>query len=134
MKKFYIEVTETFQRIVSVTAEDLDEAMQKTEDWANEGEGLTYEDFVTRNFDDVTDRCQDREQTMPDLFFNIDKQLVNKDKVIKPGDVEYGIDQKGELRIYVKKSLIAQICDVSADMAAEMVDEILYEQGYIWEE
>lgn len=71
MKKFYIEVTETLQRIVSVEAMDLEDAMDKVQDWAGEGEGLTYEDFVDRDFEDVTKFCEGRDTETRDAFFDI---------------------------------------------------------------
>lgn len=71
MKKFYIEVTETLQRIVSVEAANLEDAYEQVEEWANEGEGLTYEDFVSRDFEDRTQYCEDRDPTIRDAFFDI---------------------------------------------------------------
>lgn len=71
MKKYYIEVTETLQRIVAVEAEDLEQAMEQVEDWANEGEGLSYEDFVNRDFEDRTQYCENREPSIKDAFFTL---------------------------------------------------------------
>ena len=55
MKKFYIEVTEIYQHTYAVEAEDLDEAMQKVEDAANDGTiDINYEDFISRDLEDRT--------------------------------------------------------------------------------
>lgn len=71
MKKFYIEVTETLQRIVAVEAEDLEEAYERVEEWANEGEGLDYEDFVNRDFEDRTSFCETRDYSIQGDFFTL---------------------------------------------------------------
>lgn len=82
MKKFYIEVTETLQRIVAVEAEDLEEAHERVEDWANEGEGLDYEDFVSRDFEDRTSFCETREHSIQGDFFTLPR-------IPKPGEMLY---------------------------------------------
>lgn len=71
MKKYYIEVTETLRRIVAVEAENLEDAYQQVEDWANEGVGLSYEDFVSRDFEDRTQYCENRDPSIKDAFFEL---------------------------------------------------------------
>lgn len=56
MKTYYIRVTETLDRIVEVHAEDLSEALQKTEDAYYNGEiVLDSEDYVDTQFNDETE-------------------------------------------------------------------------------
>lgn len=59
MKKFYIEVTEIYQHTYAVEAENLDEAIQKVEDAANDGTiDINYKDFISRELDDRTEEVE----------------------------------------------------------------------------
>lgn len=60
MKTFYISVTETLNRVVSVQAEDLDEAIEKVENACNDGTvDLNAEDFVVREVEDETKNVEE---------------------------------------------------------------------------
>lgn len=56
MKTFYITITETFNRIVEVHAEDKHEAIQKVTDAYCDGQVvLDSDDFVVAEFNDETE-------------------------------------------------------------------------------
>ena len=56
MKTFYIAITETFNRIVEVHAEDKYEAIQKATDAYRDGQiVLNSNDFVVAEFNDETE-------------------------------------------------------------------------------
>lgn len=56
MKTFYIAITETFNRIVEVHAEDEYEAIQKATDAYRDGQiVLDSDDFVVAEFNDETE-------------------------------------------------------------------------------
>ena len=58
MKTFYIAITETFNRIVEVHAEDKYEAIQKATDAYRDGQiVLDSDDFVVAEFNDETEEA-----------------------------------------------------------------------------
>ena len=59
MKTYYFEVTETASKIVSVNAEDFDEAYELVEEAFNSGKNeITWDDFVGRDIENKTSHIE----------------------------------------------------------------------------
>ena len=59
MKKFYISVTELLNRVVTVEAENLNEAIEKVEEACNDNiVELDWRDFVDRIIEDETEQTE----------------------------------------------------------------------------
>lgn len=75
MKKYYIKVKETLERIITVEARSFEEAYERVEEWANEEDGLEYEDLVSRDLEDYTAFCETRDYKIQNDFFEIPRKF-----------------------------------------------------------
>lgn len=73
MKTYYFEVTETASKIVSVKAEDFDEAYELVDEAFNSGKNeITWDDFLCREIEDKTEDVKNA------LAYGIDFSFVEE--------------------------------------------------------